>query len=133
VPEAKSGMLKTGVQARVVPAALSEAASMGSCGAPSPTGFPKEPGQVFATPVDFLDVDPRLMPGEKGSAHIELGTVKDTLLAPLTAVQRGRVRVPGADGKDSWKDVVCGVSDSEKIEIKSGLNEGGEIYPKAAK
>ena len=133
VPEAKSGMLKTGAQARVVPTALPQAASMGSCGTASPTGVPKEPGQVFATPVEFLQVDSRLMPGEKGSAHIELQTVKDALLIPIAAVQRGRVRVPGADDKDAWKDVICGVSDSESVQINSGLNEGAEIYPKAAK
>ena len=78
-------------------------------------------------------VDARLMPGEKGAAHIDLGTTKDVLTVPVAAVQRGRVRVPGEDGKDAWKNVVCGATDGESIEIKSGLNEGDEIFPKAIK
>ena len=48
-------------------------------------------------------------------------------------MQRGRVRVPGENDKDAWKNVVCGASDGESIEIKSGLNEGDEIFPKAIK
>ena len=55
------------------------------------------------------------------------------LIVPVAAVQRGRVRVPGDDGKDSWKNVLCGATDGESIEIKSGLNEGDEIFAKAAK
>jgi hypothetical protein len=133
VPEAKTGMLKSGSEARIVPTALSEASCTGTCGTPAPTGYPKEAGTVFPTPVELSSVDPRLMPGEKGAAHIDLGSMKDVLVVPTTAVQRGRVRVQGEDGKDSWKNVTCGASDGESIEIKSGLNEGDEIFAKAAK
>jgi multidrug efflux pump subunit AcrA (membrane-fusion protein) len=133
VPEAKVGMLKEQMTARIVPTSLPGAPVTGTCGPSSPTGVQREMGQAFAVPVTLSSVDPRLMPGEKGAAHIDVGAVKDVLVVPVAAVQRGRVRVPGPDDKDAWKDVVCGVSNSEFMEIKSGIAEGDAIYPKAAK
>jgi multidrug efflux pump subunit AcrA (membrane-fusion protein) len=133
VPESKVAYVTAGTACRVVPVALPEAATAATCKQPSPSGKATDAGQAFATTIELSSVDARLLPGERASVHMDAKEAKDVLTVPLAAVSRGRVRVKGADGKDEFRDVVTGLAGDELIEIKSGLKEGDELYPKAAK
>jgi multidrug efflux pump subunit AcrA (membrane-fusion protein) len=133
VPEAKVNLISKGLSTRVVPVAFPDATTVGTCESPAPSAQPKDGGQCFATTINLEKVDSRLLPGEKASAHIQARELKDVLTLPVAAVSHGRVRVKGAEGKEDWRDIVTGASNSELVEIKSGLGEGDEVYAKASK
>jgi hypothetical protein len=54
------------------------------------------------------------------------------LVVPTSAVSKGRVKVK-EDGKDVWRDVVIGKSDSDNVEIRQGLKEGDLVVSKGGK
>jgi hypothetical protein len=111
---------------------LSELACEGTCAAPSPTGFMRERDQFFPAQVTLSAVDPRLAPGQKATGRITVDA-KDVLLAPASAVSRGRVKLKLSGDDFEWRDVVTGASDGEMIEIRSGLKEGDEVFTRASK
>lgn len=81
----------------------------------------------YATRIVLKDVDPRVQPGMTASISIPVSAAADVLTVPLTAVfsEQGERYVFVKNG-DSFerRDVVVGVSDLFKAEIKSGLSEG---------
>jgi multidrug resistance efflux pump len=133
--EPKAGEVKAGLPAWIVPLALPEAAVKGTTGAFTPIGVMRDNNQFIPAPVDLGSADPRLLPGQRASVHVDAGQLNNVLTLPVAAVSKGRVRmkVGGGDSKDVWREVVTGASDGELVEIKSGLSEGEEVYAKAAK
>ena len=71
---------------------------------------------------------PELRPGMQAKAHIDAGSAKDVLLAPVEAIfeedGKPKVEVLQPDGTTRTVAVELGLMDARVAEIKSGLNEG---------
>jgi multidrug efflux pump subunit AcrA (membrane-fusion protein) len=55
------------------------------------------------------------------------------LLLPASAVKDGKAWMRRVDGTEQPVDVTVGRSDSENVEVLSGLNEGDEVLKDAKK
>jgi multidrug efflux pump subunit AcrA (membrane-fusion protein) len=130
VPENKLQYVKPDMKVRVIPLVASDAATTGTCGAPSASPMSKDNMQSYPTPVTLEKVDPRLAAGQKATARLDVDA-KDVLVVPSSAISRGRVKVKTSDGKTPWRDVITGHSDGEQTEIREGLKEGDEVFTKA--
>lgn len=82
-----------------------------------------------------LNVAGDMLPGMSASAILELETREDILILPVAAVyelEEKTVVYTSLDEKSkeptSPVEVVTGVSDGEKVEIRSGLNRGDTVY-----
>jgi HlyD family secretion protein len=131
VPEAKLQFIEPGMRLRVIPLAVPDARTTGSAAAPASSGVIRENNLVYPMFVALSDVDPRLAPGQKGIARIDV-EAKDVLVVPASAISKGRVKVRMPDGRTLWRDVVSGYSDGELTEIRQGLEEGDEVVTKVA-
>ncbi|MBL9126063.1 MAG: efflux RND transporter periplasmic adaptor subunit [Verrucomicrobiales bacterium] len=84
----------------------------------------------YATRIVLKNVDPRVQPGMTASISIPVSAADDVLTVPLTSVfsEQGERYVYLKQG-DSFvrRDVLVGVSDLFKAEIKSGLAEGDVV------
>jgi multidrug efflux pump subunit AcrA (membrane-fusion protein) len=132
IPEAKLNWISPGSEARVVPTAMPDSTVTAKCADISPTASKGEGGQGYQAKFDLPTLDPRLTPGMKATVRIDAGTVNDVLIVPLTAVSKGRVKVK-QDGKEVWRDVVIGKSDTDNVEIRQGLKEGDLVISKGGK
>jgi multidrug efflux pump subunit AcrA (membrane-fusion protein) len=132
VPEAKLNWIAPGSEAHVVPNALPDATVTAKCAEISPTPAKGDAGGGYQARFDVPAIDARVLPGMKATVRIDAGTAKDVLVVPVSAVSKGRVKVK-EDGKDVWRDVVIGKSDSENVEIKQGLKEGELVVSKGGK
>ena len=78
--------------------------------------------------VDVPNPSLALVPGMYADATIALDSARDTLVAPVQAVDRtdsgGRVFVVGADGKVAVRTVSLGLEAADRIEITRGVNAG---------
>src|SRR2546428_10570481 len=106
VPESQSAWVKQGVKARVTPVAFPELSYDGTCAAP--TAKAGAAGLSFIATINPGDVDPRILPGMKGTVRIDGGEADGVLLLPVAAVTGGKVWVHGKDGQDTQKEVVTG-------------------------
>jgi multidrug efflux pump subunit AcrA (membrane-fusion protein) len=132
VPEDKLRWISAGLKVQVIPTGLPDASSTATCGDLPPAGVMREREQFFLIPAALDTVDPRLRPGQKATARIDLN-LTDVLVVPVTAVSKDRVKIVGPDGESRWQGVVTGATDGEMIEIYSGLKEGDEIFTRASK
>lgn len=92
---------------------------------------------TYPVTVVVMDFDEGLLPGMNVDAEIVVQKSENVLAVPVSAVQRGNVvYVKGT--KENSEDtapegyktvkVETGISNSEVIEIKSGLSEGDKVY-----
>ncbi|MGE3310202.1 MAG: efflux RND transporter periplasmic adaptor subunit [Limisphaerales bacterium] len=81
----------------------------------------------YATRIVLKELDPRVQPGMTANISIPVFSADDVLTVPLTAVfsEQGERYVFVKNG-DTFerRDVVVGISDLFRAEIKSGLSEG---------
>lgn len=84
---------------------------------------------VFNVP----NADGRLRTYMTAEVHIVLGTAKDVLIIPSSALGareadgRQSVRILGADGKTEERKVEVGLNDKVNAEVRSGLTEGDRV------
>lgn len=81
----------------------------------------------YATRIVLKDVDPRVQPGMTASISIPVSSAENVLTVPLAAVfsEQGEryVYVKNGDSLEK-KNVVIGISDFFRAEVKSGLSDG---------
>jgi multidrug resistance efflux pump len=128
LPESKLAWVKQGMKAKVTPVAWPELSYDGTLAAPSPTGKAAGAEQTFQQTIELAGVDARILPGMKANVKIDAGQGDELPLAPLAAVNAGKVRVKVKDGKEEEREVVTGRSDGTSVEIREGLKEGDEIF-----
>lgn len=125
VPETQAFWVDKGDKARVTPGSLPQISYVAETSAVELQT--KAQGMVFAATIDLENPDSRLVPGMKAAVVIEAGKIGDVLLAPLSAVVDGKVKVKDGDGEVVEKSVKVGQSDGKIVEIRSGLAEGDEV------
>ncbi len=84
----------------------------------------------YATRIVLKELDPRVQPGMTANISIPVFSAADVLTVPLTAVfsEQGERYVFVKKGATfERRDVVVGISDLFKAEIKSGLSEGDVV------
>jgi multidrug efflux pump subunit AcrA (membrane-fusion protein) len=128
VPESRITWLQPGMKARVVPHAVGALTYEGTVSDVPLAGV----NGGYDVLIDLPKVDERIAPGYRATVRIDCGTIENALLVPVEAVNRGRVWVRTADGKDEERFVRIGRSDGKQVEILSGV-EAGEFVLKAAK
>jgi multidrug efflux system membrane fusion protein len=76
----------------------------------------------------FANTDLSLWPGQFINVRLMLDTIKDAIVTPSPAVQRGPngafVYVLGEDGRAHMRSVTTGRQDESQVVITSGLNAG---------
>jgi RND family efflux transporter MFP subunit len=87
----------------------------------------------FSVALEITDPDPRLRPGMTADARIPTGTASQVLAVPVSAVFSGAdtgkvVFVRDALGKPQERPVEVGVSNLDRVEIKSGLAENEVVF-----
>jgi len=89
-------------------------------------------GEVTTTVRCPVPADVRVFPGLAATMTIAGDSAEDVLVLPITAVLgatgEGTVFVAGPDGLPEERAVTLGISDAEKIEIVSGLEEGEMVF-----
>jgi membrane fusion protein, multidrug efflux system len=76
----------------------------------------------------FENADLKLFPNQFVNVKLRIETVKDAIVAPLAAIQKGRkgdyVYVVDAQNKVHNRSIVVGETSGEKVMIQSGLSPG---------
>ena len=129
LPENKLQYVKPDMKLRVIPLVATDAVTTGTVGTPSFSPINKDNLQAYPTPVTLEKIDPRLAPGQKATARIDV-EARNVLLVPASAVSKGRVKVKASDGKAQWRDVITGHTDGDVIEIRDGVKEGEDVLTK---
>ena len=129
VPENKLQYVKPETKLRVIPLVAPDAVTTGTVGTPSASPLVKDNMQAYPTPLTLEKIDPRLAPGQKATARIDV-EANDVLLVPSSAISKGRVKVKTSDGKAQWRDVIIGHTDGEVTEIRDGVKEGEQVLTK---
>ena len=84
----------------------------------------------------FKNSDDRLFPNEFVNAVLLVDTLKDTVIVPAAAIQRGApgtyVYVVGADDTVSLRVVGVGPADGDRVAILSGLKPGEHVVTDGA-
>jgi multidrug efflux system membrane fusion protein len=84
----------------------------------------------------FKNADDRLFPNEFVNAVLLVDTLKDTVIVPAAAIQRGApgtyVYVVGADDTVSLRVVSVGPTDGDRVAILSGLKPGEQVVTDGA-
>lgn len=84
----------------------------------------------------FKNSDDRLFPNEFVNALLLVDTLKDTVVVPAAAIQRGApgtyVYVVGADDTVSLRVVSVGPTDGDRVAILSGLKPGEQVVTDGA-
>src|SRR5579872_4760891 len=79
----------------------------------------------------FANADERLFPNQFVNAHITVDTLKNVIVIPGAAIQRGEpgtyVYVVGADNTVSVRPVTLGPSAGENVAILKGLQAGDKV------
>ncbi|MCL5045448.1 MAG: efflux RND transporter periplasmic adaptor subunit, partial [Actinobacteria bacterium] len=74
---------------------------------------------------------PELRPGMQAKAHIDAGSAKGVLLAPVEAIfeedGKPKVEVLGSDGSTKTVAVELGLMNDRLAEVKKGLQEGDQV------
>lgn len=91
----------------------------------------------YTVVVEVKNPDFRLLPGMSAYVHIARKTLDKALLVPAAALRftpPGQTKEEGknivwvmAEGRPEAREVVIGVSDASRVEIKHGLQEGEEV------
>jgi macrolide-specific efflux system membrane fusion protein len=127
LPESKLAWVKKGMKAKVTPVAWPELSYDGTLAAPAPVGKASGAEQTFQQVVELGGVDARILPGMKAMVKIDAGQGDELPLAPVAAVNNGKVHVKTKDGKEEEREVVTGRSDGTSVEIRQGVQEGDEL------
>jgi multidrug efflux pump subunit AcrA (membrane-fusion protein) len=86
---------------------------------------------IFPTIVSFETKDPRVKVGLTANLVIPLSHMDQALSLPISMVfedEKGSFVYIKKNDVLSRKDIEVGISDAEYIEIKSGLQEGEEVF-----
>ena len=79
----------------------------------------------------FANADESLFPNQFVNARLLVDTLRDAVTVPVAAVQRGApgtyVYLVGADSTVSVRPVKIGVTDGDKVQVRSGLAEGDRV------
>jgi multidrug efflux pump subunit AcrA (membrane-fusion protein) len=125
VPESKLLWAGPDAEAPVTPAALPQVTYGGKVA--------RGNASVSEFLVTLPEVDQRIVPGMKGSVHVDGGRAKDVIVVPLSAVRSGKVWVRTSDGKEPARSVTLGLTDGTSIEVNDGLSEGDQILEQPPK
>lgn len=86
---------------------------------------------TFQLRASFANADEKLFPNQFVNAHITVDTLKNVIVIPGAAIQRGEpgtyVYVVGADDTVSVRPVTLGPSEGEDIAILKGLQAGDKV------
>lgn len=96
----------------------------------TPAGSIKQNIVVYPLEVEILDPDESIRPGMTADIDIIAGNAKGVLYVPKEAViKRGNRSTVMLieDGKPVPKEVITGLEDDVKVEIKEGLKEGDKV------
>lgn len=96
----------------------------------TPAGSIKQNIVVYPLEVEILDPDESIRPGMTADLDIIAGNAKGVLYVPKEAViKRGNRSTVMLieDGKPVPKEVITGLEDDVKVEIKEGLKEGDKV------
>ena len=127
VNQADVTRLKSGMQVNVEVDAIPGLKVSGEVERIAPQATLRNNIKGYATRIVLKEVDPRVQPGMTASISIPVSAAEDVLTVPLTAVfsEQGERYVFVKSGESfERRDVVVGISDLFKAEIKSGLAEG---------
>jgi macrolide-specific efflux system membrane fusion protein len=133
VVESDIASITLGQTASVTIAALGSAPLEGTVASIAPSGSATGNNGVvsFAVAVTLTDAPAGLRPGMSADVTITTATAPGVLAIPSRALNGAagayRVRVIGADGTISVKDVVVGLITDSLAEIKSGLQAGERV------
>ena len=87
-------------------------------------------GQVKARAV-FSNADLRLFPNQFVNIHLKVGELRDAVIAPAAAVQRGSIGtfayVVGADSKVAVRKITLGPSQGNDVAVTAGLQPGERV------
>jgi HlyD family secretion protein len=130
VNQADVTRLKSGMQVNVEVDAIPGLKVSGEVERIAPQATLRNNIKGYATRIVLKEVDPRVQPGMTASISIPVSGADDVLTVPLTAVfsEQGERYVFVKSGESfERRDVVVGISDLFKAEIKSGLAEGDVV------
>ena len=103
----------------------------------SPLGVNNSNVVTFQVKIEVTSPEKRvLLPEMTASVEIIAATSENTLLVPTDAVYRKggsfKTMVLGAGGAKAERDVKVGITNGQKVEVTSGLEEGTEVIVKKA-
>ena len=125
VSDSQINEVVVGQLARVTPAGSSQALDA-KVTAVSPEATVTSGVATFAVTATINDVDLSLRDGESASIEIVINQVVGVLTVPTSAVSNGTVQLM-VNGIPQSRAVTTGSSDSQSIQIVSGLNAGDQV------
>lgn len=124
LPEAKLSWAETGMKATVTTPAWPGVSYEGKLAEISP--LPKM-GDTYGMTIELPAVDTKIRPGMKAQVKLAPKKADEVLVAPVAAVNGGKVRIKGKDGKPQEREVKVGRSDGQQVELLSGVEAGDEL------
>ena len=98
---------------------------------PDPNLSANRPVKIYPTLVRLDRAFPGLRPGMTANAEIVITRRENIIAVPIEAFHlrddKPELAVKRPDGSVEWREVVAGVTDDQKVEVKEGLHEGDQV------
>lgn len=127
LPEQKFFAIHPGLKATLTPSVFPDQKLEGKCDACPAEPVNMQQGPLYPLTISCADADAKLVPGMRANFHVDAPEAENVLVVPSSAVANSCVWVKTDDGPEKRR-VVVGRSEGKQTEIKTGLNEGDEIF-----